>query len=430
LEFFYVQTAPALSSYFDADFWTRLVLQMSHAEPVIKHAVVAVGALHRQRESVAKLAIKTVRDSAHHNDPFALTQYNRAIGHLSKRMQDNSADVEVALLASILFVCVEFLRGDTAPAVSHFQGGMSIAMSTLPACKHLTASERFQGIRHSLLPFFHRLELLATVLGNAAPWEYPVALTDTVPSEPQSLGEARDSLVHVMNLSLRLIEQVKTRRDARTVTTDDLNMQAALLRQLEAWQAAFDAFLLTTTVGDKDKNAAKVLQIHQIVTVIWLSTSTYTEESAQDAFIPEFENAVELAEAIRDNTGTKKRRETHTSSFLFDMETVSPIYYVATNCRHPLIRRRATAVLRSSLRREGLWDSLMAAAIADRVTAIEEANLSVFDGSELPREEDRVHKTQIVTVTGMAPDKPSVTFCTRPNGLDGEWKFWEEVISL
>jgi len=51
-----------------------------------------------------------------HNDPFALAQYNKAITLLSQRLTDPEVATEVALLACILFVCIEFLRGDVEPA--------------------------------------------------------------------------------------------------------------------------------------------------------------------------------------------------------------------------------------------------------------------------------------------------------------------------
>jgi len=45
LEFFCVKLAPSMGMYFDADFWKRSVVQASVAEPAVRHAVVAMGAL-------------------------------------------------------------------------------------------------------------------------------------------------------------------------------------------------------------------------------------------------------------------------------------------------------------------------------------------------------------------------------------------------
>jgi hypothetical protein len=118
------------------------------------------------------------------------------------------------------------------------------------------------------------------------------------------------------------------------------------------------------------------------------------------------------------------------STFLFDMEIVSPLYYVGMKCRHPVIRRRAIKILKRTQRREGLWDSNMAAAIAERIMLLEEANLTTLDGSELPKEEDRIHNTQIKSEVGTNPKKHDICFYTRPKGMEGPWHTWNEVINL
>ncbi len=145
----------------------------------------------------------------------------------------------------------------------------------------------------------------------------------------------------------------------------------------------------------------------------------------------DFETVVSLAEAIQSIAGTSaQRRYLDSSSFLFDMEIVSPLYFVATKCRHPIIRRRATRILKSTQRREGLWDSNMAAAVAERIMLLEEANLTTLDGSELPKEEDRIHNTQIKSEPGMNPKKHNLCFYTRPRGINGPWHSWSEQLVL
>ena len=209
LDFFRTRTAPGLSSYFDAEFWTRLVLQMSHAEPAIKHAMVAVGTLHEKREdsvqTVPKIRSVVMTDpmaisvpvtkARDDSDPFALAQYNKAIQHLSKRLNDPDTSSEIALLACILFVCVEFLRGDVEPAMRHFQSGMAIAMAYSKKTGGSQLRYQMDLVKENMLPFFHRLELLSTLFGNDAMWQYPIDLEQVVPTEFNNLKEARDSVV-------------------------------------------------------------------------------------------------------------------------------------------------------------------------------------------------------------------------------------------
>jgi hypothetical protein len=49
-DFFCKRTVVIHSGIFDPTFWTRLVLQATHQEPAIIHAVIALGALHESFE--------------------------------------------------------------------------------------------------------------------------------------------------------------------------------------------------------------------------------------------------------------------------------------------------------------------------------------------------------------------------------------------
>lgn len=372
-----------------------------------------------------------------HNDPFAMAQYNKAISHLSKRLQDPVAATEIALLTCILFICVEFIRGDVDHAIQHFKGGMSIAISSLSGDQSAftMGTSAMQRVKDSVLPFFNRLELLSSLFGNDVPWAYPTKLHASVPSHFTSLKEARDSMVHLMNLSIRYSQSMKQRKHARLILPDDIARKEALLQHLRTWQTTFDTLLLSCTFTAKEMDAVKVLRIQQLVMYTKLLASTHAEESANDAYMADFETVVALGEALQANTGTREQRQTYASTFLFDMEVVSPLYHVALKCRHPQIRRRAIVILRNSIRREGLWDSNMAAAIATHIMRSEEAHLTTLDGTQLPAEEHRIHKSHIQMVPGAADVCPSanahtVTLYSKTPGAGGQWKIWTEAFVL
>ncbi|KAI7287423.1 hypothetical protein KC345_g566 [Hortaea werneckii] len=446
LEFFHVRTAPGLSSYFDADFWTRLVVQISSSEPSIRHAMVAVGAFHLLREkfpvtlSTDEQAHKhdplatavPVRKLAQvHEDPFALVQYNKAIVHLAKRLQDPTAATEIALLACILFVCIEFLRGEAELAISHFKSGMGIAIQSLNFGSRKMARPASERLRNDTLPFFNRLELLSTLFGNDAPWEYPVELQYVIPEEFANVKEARDSLVHLMNLSLRFIRHMKYRKYDRIVSPDDLARQETLHRHVTKWETKFDTLLANDiSLTAKDLDATKILRVHQRVMHIWLLASTQPEECRTDVFTEEFEDIVSLGEALQTEAGSREQRQEYATTFLFDMVIVSPMYFVATKCRHPQIRRRAIKLLRHTKRRESLWDSNVSAAIAERVVAIEEQHLSPLSIDQFPEEKHRIHNSHIQSASSEDPTKHAVTFYTKPYGIDAQWRIWQESLFL
>ncbi|KAK3671148.1 hypothetical protein LTR78_008949 [Recurvomyces mirabilis] len=445
IEFFQARAGPSLASYFDASFWTRLVLQISRVEPAIHYAIIAVGYLNLQRQSMgstlhmrrpvvmndplaASVPLKKARSD--HNDPFALAQYNRAITLLAQRLKDPDAATEVALLACILFVCIEFLRGDVEPAFKHFKSGMGIALSSLKDSKSAGKVLVNQRIRENMLPFFNRLELLGMLFGQEPGYEYPTFLEDAVPKAFHSVRDARDSVVHLLNINMRWIRNVGRRKYQGGLEAEDFERQKALQHATEDWVTKLDALVITDNVSSRDLDAVRMLRIHQLVMHIWLGTACEIEECTTDKFLPQFEAVVELAESIQQCLGEFENRPTQQATFLFDMEIVSPLYFVGIKCRHPQLRRRALAVLRSSVRREGLWDSDMAAVIAGRVVTLEEINLTTLGGSDLPSERDRIHNTQILSMTGEMSSRHSLTIWSKPDGLDGRWDIRNEFLDF
>lgn len=96
--FFCVETAGILSGVFNPIFWTRLVLQAAHYEPAIRHAAMALGALHQSSEM-------GLRDGS---STFAMQQYGKAIRCLVKPIQEKQKQAaDVALITCVLFISFE-----------------------------------------------------------------------------------------------------------------------------------------------------------------------------------------------------------------------------------------------------------------------------------------------------------------------------------
>jgi hypothetical protein len=97
-DFFCKRTVVVFSGIFDPTFWTRLVLQATHHEPAIRHAAIALGALHESSEVGSR-----VKPSI-----FAMEQYGKAIRYLVKPIREKQKQaVDVALMTCVLFVCFE-----------------------------------------------------------------------------------------------------------------------------------------------------------------------------------------------------------------------------------------------------------------------------------------------------------------------------------
>ena len=104
--FFCIRTAPQLAGYFVSEFWERLIPLSTHQQPAIRHAVLALAALHERFENSDDSILSSNLDLVHGG--FALQQYNRAIGYLIKPIAGaESQALDIYLVACILFACFE-----------------------------------------------------------------------------------------------------------------------------------------------------------------------------------------------------------------------------------------------------------------------------------------------------------------------------------
>lgn len=449
LEYFCLRTAPDMGMYFDADFWSRFVVQASVAEPALRHAMVAVGIFDQLRETrdtnhttapqtgvvaadgQTTMSVLFREPNTNNNEHVALVNYNKSIGLLTKRMDPAPGTTDMVLLACILFVCVEFLRGDDRAALRHFTGGMAIANNTITKDSPGSLA-MINRIKSSILPFFNRLEMLYTLFGHDTDWAYPVTLTASIPDAFYSVSQARDSIVHLMNLSLRYIRPLQPRRyDPSPMPSSAYDEQASLLSQLRLWHSRFSAYQSkhATNLTPNDLYASNVVHIQRLVTQIWLSVAMTPLECAHDPHIAAFTEIVTLAEQLRAIASMQNQHTRYSNAFVLDVELVGPLHWVSIKCRDPVVRRRAIAVMRGTQRREGLWDSKIAIAVADRVVAVEEAGLQ--DG-ELPAEEARVHGAFVPTWmdTGARGWKHVLGFSMKPYGVYEDWLEWREEVVL
>jgi hypothetical protein len=67
-------------------------------------------------------------------------------------------------------------------------------------------------------------------------------------------------------------------------------------------------------------------------------------------------------------------------TFSLSLGLISPLYITIARCRDPIIRRRALHLLYTCNRKEGIWDSRLAARVAQRILEVEEAGAIPLPG--------------------------------------------------
>ncbi|KKY36713.1 putative c6 zinc finger domain protein [Diaporthe ampelina] len=286
-------------------------------------------------------------------------------------------------MASVLLACFDSFIGDHKQAIKQIQTE--------------------EPVEDEIIQMFTRLAIQAKSYDMAFHFPKPY---DPIPEQFDSLHEARIAWDTLCEQMFRFTERLF----AQASQDGPMGVLPASLRQyglsfrgrIEAWADAFEHILssrFSPGVSSQEKAAIAVLKMSQIMgQVLFLMTFSDSEQHF-DVFQPQFKTIVDLGLEV---VGDEERRAAekrcpdprtchhHNSqepdifgghtymanhikpSFSADLGIVPPLYVVATKCRSPVLRRQAIQLLRSSSRREGMWDSELTARIGTWIMNIEE----------------------------------------------------------
>ena len=396
------RTLSNINGGFSSFFWDKLILQMSVRDPAVRHAIVALASIHEENDSTSSPSPELRR--------YCTNQYVRSLGHLQNHIANgNDNKTEVVLTCCVIFTAFENFQGKPASAMVHLQNGLRIlsqsGSSSVPALR--------EGVFDDLILVFVRLNIQArSVLRPALPECHQLHnqnISD-IPVAFATLTKARDALSNMFSMGFSMFQSMTSTSNLKgagetesslagdspwtltdnptssKLTTDvfrradksDISVQLSEAESLMAeWFAAFKA-LLSTRLSSKtqqlsglDLRCATLLQIHYICAMIVIRTSTDMSDLSFDSCVPSFHELVHLSSDLIGLAGWDKQ-----PSFSIDLGVVAPLYFTVTSCRHPHIKRRANKLLKSMQRREGQWDSAVAAQVGEWCVNIEEGRLS------------------------------------------------------
>ncbi|RFU81972.1 c6 zinc finger domain [Trichoderma arundinaceum] len=430
-DLFRVQTASELSGYFDSTFWTQRVLQECHFEPSIRHAVVALGALYKTLEqscepdSTPLPGAMSRLDSVMCHWQVAIRKYGEACNAMVLLGGDKLSTNKTRLMASVLLACFDSFIGDHRQAIVQIQTGLRLLARI--QYDRTQAPHPNERVEEDLLVIFTRLAIQAKSYDMAFHFPHPYVIqlgpqslhdpssplsdsgspqpSSPIPHQFSSLREARLASDQLCEMLLRFIEhlQCAKKEPSYTLPPSWRQLGATFQSQINSWSEAFEPIFqsrLQPGMNLLEKSGIAALKMFQINTnVIFLMIFCDTEVQF-DAFLSHFKAIVSLGwEVVGDDEkrastercpDPQRCQQQHDApkpafragrytahnikpSFSADLGIVPPLFVVATKCREPTVRREAIQLLRSSARREGMWDSELAANIAQWVMEIEES---------------------------------------------------------
>ncbi|KAI1765964.1 hypothetical protein GGR53DRAFT_243163 [Hypoxylon sp. FL1150] len=433
-QLFRERTASELSGFFDSSFWTRSVLQECHSEEAIKHAVVALGALYKTLEKMSESPPGSPANSFDQTDSaiqhweVAFKNYSLALKSMVNTFSQHPSSQRTSLMATVLLACFDSFIGDHKQAIVQIQSGLRLLETLRAQRRNSFLPKPEEPVEQDLIQMFTRLAIQAKSYDMAFhfPQPYVIRLTpqnrdhpsspssdggspvstgqSQIPEVFQSLIEARQAWDTLCESMMRFTENMFTYTTAKSpmgVLPNSLKQYGmGFAEKLSTWSRAFESILVSRNAPAKssqEKTAIAVLKMNQIMGEI-LFYMTFSDTELQfDAYLPRFTEIVNLAEevvgdeerraaakrcpnphfchhqpAIPDGFGGQYAARHIKPSFSADLGIVPPLFVVATKCRDPLTRRRAIHLLRTSSRREAMWDSELIARIGAWITEIEE----------------------------------------------------------
>lgn len=453
LDFFFHKSAPLLAGFFESSFWNGSVLQLSMSEPAIRQAIAAIGSIYEEQ------GLKRLQSGSGSSAGFetAVQLYNRAIRLVIARAEVDPNATPVVTMASILFTCFEFLRGNAPAAASHITNGVHLLQEwrektgTRPAGPWGQSHKSFESqfMETELAPILGLFNLNTCEFGPGQRSRIILNAVDehgllVLAERFENLREARVALVDIVTSTSVLFNNMDESVDKGHVPNTNLvRVFSGIRNNLDRWKANFENLLdrKKATWDKKQKSAADNIHIMWCSTDIGILSYTVETETAWDTHRDSFEEILRLSESLISDTDRYPDDLSKTLSL--DLGLIFPLHAVAWKCRWPRLRRRGLDLLLRSPKREWLLDAERYHTLFTRVMEFEESSLPVpfTDTPEaneddfLPSEHARIHDfycqplpDSTTSETGKSYTLHAVSFETKPDGPRAEPQYHTESI--
>ena len=398
------EAAPQFVGSFGYSFWTSYIPQACSARPAVYRAVVAVGALHYSYLRNAG------RDFKNQLALFHASKYYDALQHLNRRIVNDDVEIlEETLTTCVLLTLYEVLRGDNNAALVHLAGGLQPLRnlqsreSSKPGETETTKKPTTHNIfLEEISNLFARLDIQASSLVDGNALGIPVRFAEFAMSDKlaqsklvySNLDQARNALVQLLAATWDLLQRYATLWKycfPEEVPPEVLSIRRASLSDLTQWLSDFHILLESQNfpLNPKEIQSCYTLRMQYLAASIRLSTCFDPEELTYDSYIPKFKEIVDLGSFLLVSPTSISNKQVF--SFTVDLGLIYPLYFTAFKCRHLDTRQTAIQLLKVA-GREGPWDGLSMALIAEKIMEVEElGRVALGAGDEVVPESTRVH---------------------------------------
>ncbi|MCJ1478076.1 hypothetical protein MMC13_006751 [Lambiella insularis] len=390
-DFFRVQTLAELEISLHTPTWNRLILQLSHNNPIVRHAAVALGAIG-ERFFIHDVSTPHNQEANACHD-YGLLHYQKALGSLREHICRKGEDtISLILISCFLFICFEFMQGNEAGVLAHLQSGLNIVRGleakTYEAASSLICSRSSSSLDIDIKRVYTILDVQATL------WLGSNEVEGTRITEPpenlralppiKAFADLHEAQIYLGSYSGRMLYFSRSLSHSKNIREDDILKREEgdeIVRLLEEWPNLLQELFIRKSHELSVEHLQWVAVMSTNHKVIRLSHSC-TMESDKAAVYHRlehlFEDIIRLSNtllepvnAMRDVRLTRYLRigdplEGPMPVFHFTVGLIQPLYFTAIKCRNRSISQRAIAMLATAPWREDAWDSAAMAKIAER----------------------------------------------------------------
>ncbi|KAI0160513.1 hypothetical protein GGR57DRAFT_455607 [Xylariaceae sp. FL1272] len=429
MAFFEYVSIRQLNEYQPCASWRRTLMFFSQTVPTIRYAAVALGLMYRKY-------LNCISGTGAHQPAFfdnlvpdnaPLLYYNRAIHHLlTQKVGNVTESTAITLLACYLFTCFEHLAGNDVQAIKHLRGGVELSRSISDINNgdgHAQPTELCTTI-DQVTNQIRRLDIqAATSLVDWIPADIqdtPILRLRPYDNAFQSLEEAADHLQILVARVMRVRNAEQQMCPTGNVPLPPPPYRDMVLGQLETWSCLFRDMLRQGTFYETDSKSDPLITLLRLqYTISWTLLSSYGpgREMEYDNYLPYFQQCVALGEEVA--SAHEQYSGSSMPTFTAELGILPVLYIIGAKCRHPTVRRDALRILRRHPMREGVWDSITASRVVERIIEIEEGGAEESERVQSMEQIAMWQRIEALTwqnvLAGQSAPRLDIgyTFCTR-----------------
>ena len=388
-----------LARSFEMDSIYTLILQMSHSDAAMRSAIVALGSTGEKLHTCHILTLRQERFGRQLD--FTRAQYGKALQHLQRRIDDNAPNsAAYAILLCFLFCIFEFLQGNDSASLVHLRGGLALlnqdkfdissGLEALSPGGHLDQEINYIfSTMNAQATLWLGLDVIPSATMLLPQPIQPISISERTQVENcnhlssayASVDEASEALNRHMShfYAFRVsIASYDERSPSGSVRESLIAKKQNLILQFQQWPSAVDVMItaLRNTFTSDMLGRLAAMKMNWTVSNIILHTFLVESGPVYQRYESDFCRVLELASSVirpmNDLVRLRIQRIVTANNgginpvaFSLHAGIIAPIYYTAIKCRNLEICRQALVLLTEDPWREGAWESLIMATIAD-----------------------------------------------------------------